>query len=155
MLSGSQSHPVHQESSTNHIHSISINQTSGCDWPICQLHVTTTHLQRFVLSLLRTRFKKSFKECEINREIVCSNMVYKTLFRAVSCQKNYSWKRCKCSIGLPSRFFFLFISFRRRSRKCRSLDFLPKEIRRLATQEKRMRCSKRILSSRRSECAAS
>ena len=91
---------------------------------------------------MRTRFKKSFKECEINREIVCCNMVYKTLFRAVSCQKNYSWKRCKCSIGLPSRFFFLFISFRRRSRKCRSLDSLPKEIRRLATQEKWMNVQK-------------
>ena len=40
----SQSHPVHWESSTNHIHSISINQTSGCDWPICEL--TTTKLPR-------------------------------------------------------------------------------------------------------------
>ena len=40
----SQSHPVHWESSTNHIHSISINQTSRCDRPICEL--TTTKLPR-------------------------------------------------------------------------------------------------------------
>ena len=40
----SQSHPLHQESLTNHIHSISISQTSGCDWPICQL--ITTNLAR-------------------------------------------------------------------------------------------------------------
>ena len=37
-------------------------------------------------------------------------------------------------------FFFLFISFSHRSLECRRLDFLPTEIRCLATQEKRMRC---------------
>ena len=37
---------------------------------------------------LEKRLKKSFKkQCEINREIACSHVYYKALFRAVICQK--------------------------------------------------------------------
>ena len=55
---------------------------------------------------------------------------------------------------LSLRGFFLYTSVSHRLRECRSLDFLRIVIRCLATQEKRMRSSRRIRSSRTSECAA-
>ena len=103
----------------------------------------------FEIVILKSR-TKSARSIEKSYVVIC----FIRLCLEQLAAENYFWKRCTCSIVLPSRFFFLFISFRRRSRECRSLDFLPKEIRRLATQEKRMRYSRRILSSRTSECSA-
>ena len=74
--------------------------------------------------------------------ILVGNYIFLWLLTPLFFQWYFSTSVLLVEIALPSRFFFLFISFRRRSRECRSLDFLPKEIRRLATQEKRMRCSR-------------
>ena len=84
--------------------------------------------------LLRFWIEKSDSGEAIKRVVERVRSIFATI--------RFSWKRCTRSIVLPW-FFFLFISFSHRSLECRRLDFLPIEIRCLATQEKRMRCSNR------------
>ena len=81
----------------------------------------------------RVRSTKPSRFLISNITIRSSNFCYHKIFLE-------GW--CTRSIVLPW-FFFLFISFSHRSLECRRLDFLPIEIRCLATQEKRMRCSNR------------